>query len=312
VITNIPLTGRDSKSAITPRGYVPGPGESVRAHYSYGVSGDYFSAIGIPLREGRFLATSDAQRSERLCVVDEDFARRYWPQGSALGQQLFQGFREQTASEAATIVGVVGAMKQAGLTEGEPLGTVYFPYDNHFDDKLFVVVRTAAAPESMGSTLQAIVRGIDPELPVSDLRTMETRIAESLVARRSSALLIGLFAGVALLLTAIGTYGVLSYAVAQRQREIGIRIALGAPPGEVGRQFLLVGLRLLVAVSVVGTLGSALAGRAIRAVLFNVPSVHLATLAAALGILSVVALLACLIPARRAARVDPVIALRSD
>jgi ABC-type antimicrobial peptide transport system permease subunit len=160
--------------------------------------------------------------------------------------------------------------------------------------------------------LQTIVRKIDAELPVNDLRTMDTRIADSLTARRSSALLIGLFAGVALLLTAIGAYGVLSYAVSQRRREIGIRIALGALPGQIGRQFLSLGLRLLAAGAILGAVGAWMAGRALQIILFNVPAFHLPTLAGAVCVLSAVSLVACLIPSRRAAKVDPMEALRCE
>ena len=195
---------------------------------------------------------------------------------------------------------------------GEALGAVYHPYNNRFDDSLYVVVRTTTGPESLGATLPTIVRKIDPELPINDLRTMETHITDSLMARRSSALLIGLFASVALLLTAIGTYGVLSYAVSQRHREIGIRIALGALPSQIRQQFLALGLRLLALGSVLGVLGAGLAGWGMQAILFNVPPLHPATLMVTFGILGVVALIACLIPARRAANVDPMVALRSE
>jgi ABC-type antimicrobial peptide transport system permease subunit len=312
VITNIPLSRSNGKTAITPKGYAPRPGESVRGHYFYGVAGDYFAALSIPLREGRFLDSADLRRTERVCVVDEDFARRYWPQGGALGQQVFLSSKQEADSEAITIVGVVGAVKQAALTEDQASGAVYYPYNNRFDDRLFVVVRTTTLPESLGATLQTIVRKIDAELPVNDLRTMDNRIADSLVARRSSALLIGLFAGVALLLTAIGTYGVLSYAVSQRHREIGIRIALGALPSQIRQQFLSLGLRLLVVGAAIGVLGAGLAGWVMRAILFNIPALHPATLIVTFGILGAVALVACLIPARRAAKVDPMVALRSE
>jgi putative ABC transport system permease protein len=312
VITNIPLSRSNGKTAITPKGYASRPGESVRGHYFYGVAGDYFAALSIPLREGRFLDSADLRRTERVCVVDEDFARRYWPQGGALGQQVFLSSKQEADSEAITIVGVVGAVKQAALTEDQASGAVYYPYNNRFDDRLFVVVRTTTLPESLGATLQTIVRKIDAELPVNDLRTMDNRIADSLVARRSSALLIGLFAGVALLLTAIGTYGVLSYAVSQRHREIGIRIALGALPSQIRQQFLSLGLRLLVVGAAIGVLGAGLAGWVMRAILFNIPALHPATLIVTFGILGAVALVACLIPARRAAKVDPMVALRSE
>ena len=141
---------------------------------------------------------------------------------------------------------------------------------------------------------------------------METRIADSLVARRSPALLAALFAGIALLLTAIGTYGVLSYAVAQRRREIGLRMALGARPEQVRAQFVSLALRLLAAGTILGLVGAWLTGRAMQAVLFQVPALHVATLAGAAGILGAVSLVACLLPSERAARISPMEALSEE
>ena len=131
-ITNIPLSGDSGKTAVTPKGYVPPPGQSVHGHYSYGVNGDYFAALGIPLREGRFLTSADSHRPERVCVVDEDFARRYWPNGGALGQQIlsrhYTTANEVEEAKLFTIVGVVGAVKQAELTESQGQGAIYLPY----------------------------------------------------------------------------------------------------------------------------------------------------------------------------------------
>ena len=141
---------------------------------------------------------------------------------------------------------------------------------------------------------------------------MDTRIDDSLIARRSPALLAGIFAGVALLLAAIGTYGVLSYAVAQRRREIGIRMALGAQTQQIGAQFLSLGLRLLAAGTILGLIGAWLAGRAMRSVLFDVPALSVATLLGTALVMTAVSLVACLIPARRATKVDPMIALRTE
>ncbi len=313
-ITNVPLSGVNGKTAVTPKGYAPLPGESLHGHYSYGVSGDYFSALGIPLREGRFLTSEDSHRSERVCVVDEDFARRYWPRGGgggALGQRLVHG-SESAEDKLFTIVGVVGAVKQSELTEPQGQGAVYLPSVYRYVSNTFVTVRTSQRPEAFAETLRKLVRAADPELAIDNLRSMETRIAESLITRRSPALLAGIFAGVALLLAAIGTYGVLSYAVAQRRREIGIRMALGAQTRQIGAQFLSLGLRLLAAGTVLGLVGALLAGRAMQSLLFGVPALPIATLLGTAFVMTGVSLIACLVPARRAARVDPMVALRSD
>jgi predicted permease len=312
-ITSIPVSGDGGKTAVTPKGYVPPPGQSLHGHYSYGVDGDYFSALGIPLREGRFLTSADSHRSERVCVVDEDFARRYWPRGGgggALGQRISHG-DERDDAKLFTIVGVVGTVKQAELTEAQGQGAVYLPYA-YRGGSVFVVARTSQRPEAFAETLRKLVRAAHPDLAFDNVRSMETRITESLITRRSPALLAGIFAGVALLLAAIGTYGVLSYAVAQRQREIGIRMALGAQRRQIGTQFLSLGLRLLAAGTILGLFGAWLAGRAMQSVLFDVPTLPIATLLATVLLISVVSFIACLIPARRATKVDPMVALRAE
>jgi hypothetical protein len=293
-------------------GHVRLPGESARGHYSYGVAGDYFRAMGFSLRAGRYLTADDSRRSERVCVVDEDFSRYYWPNASAIGQRLWDGSEAGKDAEAFTVVGVVGEAKQAGLTEDEAQGAIYYPYSFRIDDSFFVAVRTSLPPESLGLALQKEVRQIDPDIPVNDLRSMETRITDSLAARRSPALLAGLFSGIALLLTAIGTYGVLSYAVAQRRREIGLRMALGAQPRQIRVQFLSLSLRLLAGGTILGAIGAWLTGRAMQAVLFHVQPLDLAILAAAACLMGLVSLAACLLPSQRAARISPMEALAEE
>jgi predicted permease len=312
VVNNVPFSGNIGKSAATIAGHARRLGESARGHYSYGVAGDYFRAMGFVLREGRFLTADDSRRSERVCVVDEDFARYYWPHASAIGQRLWDGSEGGKDAEAFTVVGVVGGVKQAGLTENEAQGAIYYPYAFRIGDSVFVAVRTSLPPESLALTLQKVVRQIDADVPVSDLRSMDTRIADSLVARRSPALLAGLFSGVALLLTSIGTYGVLSYAVVQRRREIGLRMALGAQPGQIRVQFLSLSLRLLIAGTVLGLIGAWQAGRAMRSLLFQVPPLNVAILAAAACVTSAVCLAACLLPSQRAARISPMETLAEE
>ena len=313
VATNVPLSGHRGKSAATVEGYVFRSGESLHGIYSYGVGGGYFEVLGFSLRAGRFLAAADSRRAQRVCVVDEDFARRYFPRRNAIGQRLFQGGQAGSDAEAFTIVGVVGAVKQSDLTDDQAQGAVYYPYVYRADnDAIFVVTRTGLPPESLAATLGRVVRRVDPDLPVTDIRSMEGRIADSLVARRSPALLAGLFSAIAVVLTAVGTYGVLSYAVAQRRREIGLRMALGARPAQVRGQFVSLALRLLAAGTLLGLTGAWVTGQAMQAILFQVPPLHLATLAGTAAIMGVVSLAACLLPSHRAARISPMEALAEE
>jgi len=312
VVNNVPFSGNIGKSAATVEGHVRRSGESARGYYAYGVAGDYFRAMGFSLRAGRFLTEDDSPRSARVCVVDEDFARYYWPHGNAIGQRVWDGSEAGKDEEAFTIVGVVGGAKQAGLAENEAQGAIYYPYVFRIDSGFFVAVRTSLAPESLARALQRVVRQIDPDVPVSDIQSMDTRIADSLVARRSPALLAGLFSAIALLLTSIGTYGVLSYAVAQRRREIGVRIALGAQAGQIRIQFLSLSLRLLIAGTVLGLIGAWQAGLAMRSLLFQVPPLNAAVLGAAVGVTAAVCFAACLLPSHRAARISPMEALAEE
>ena len=311
-VTNIPLSGRDILSAVTVRGHVVLPGESLQGHFLYGVVGDYFTALGVPLREGRYLTAAEVRNGDRVAVVDEDFARRYWPGRSAIGEQLFQGSELRPADEALTVVGVVGAVKQVAVTDAPGQGAVYLPFPRHADPSLFVVARTRQAPELFVPSLVQLVRRLDPDLPLDGVRSMDERVTDSLVVRRTPALLAVLFAVVALVLAAVGTYGVLSYAVSQRRREIGVRLALGARPRQVGGAFLSQGLALLAGGIAIGGVGAWGAGRLMQRLLFEVPALHAPTLIASALTMGMVATLASFIPARRAARVDPIIAMSAE
>jgi predicted permease len=308
VVNNVPFSGYSGKSAATVKGHVLRPGESPRGIYSYGVAGDYFQAMGFSLIAGRFLTNADTEQMRRICVVDDDFARYYWPDGGAVGKQLFQGSSAQPDGEAFTVVGVVSSAKQAGLT-GDAQGAVYYPYAFRGDGNIFVAVRSDAPPDSLARALRKTVGGIDRALPVEGIQTMEARIADSLITRRSPVVLAAFFSGIALLLIAVGTYGVLSYAVAQRRREIGVRMALGARPDQIWRQFLLLILRLFAGGAILGIAGALLAGVGMRAVLFHVTALNFPVLAASFLIIATVCVAACLVPAYRAARTSPAEAL---
>ncbi len=309
--SSLPFTGSDNNNAVGVEGVQLAPGESIRTHYTSFALGNYWRALDIPLLEGRLLEDADNHRDQRVCVVDADFAHRYWPNGNALGHRVAQGVTV-TDKDATTIVGVVGAVKQNELSDPSPLGAVYFPYKYYSSTGFSVIVRTPLEPAALADTLRKTVLSIDPDLPVDSVKTMRALVDDSLVSRRSPAVLAGAFAVVALLLAAIGTYGVLAYAVSQRRREIGVRMALGALPQQVLRHFLVLGAKLLSAGIVLGVLGSWAAGHAMQSVLFGVGAVDPAVITATAVTMIIVVLLATFIPARRATKVDPMVALRSE
>ena len=244
-------------------------------------------------------------------MVDAELARRYWPGQSALGHRI-AGDSTITDKNATTIVGVVGTVKQNVLADTSPLGSVYFPFKDYSASGIAVILRTPLTPEAMSATLQKTVLRLDPALPVDDIRPMQGHVDDSLVSRRAPAVLAGAVSVVALLMAAIGTYGVLAYAVSQRRREIGVRMALGALPGQVLKQFLALGAKLLLVGIGLGALGAWGAGRAMQTVLFGVSPVDLGVLVVTTATIAVVVLLATFIPSRRATKVDPMIALRAE
>jgi predicted permease len=309
--TGLPFGSGVNDSATTVEGYTPKPGDSIRAHYISAATSDYWPMMRIPLLRGRLLEDADEHRDARVCVVDQAFAEHYWPGGDPLGHRLAQDVKVDEKN-AATIVGVVASVKQGELAENTGHGAVYFPYSAYNSNYFSLLVRTALPPASVAPMVQKAVLQLDPELPVDDLKPMQARIDDSLVARRSPAILAGIFAAVALLLAAIGTYGVLAYAVSQRQREIGVRMALGALPQQILAQFLGLGARLLLLGLTLGVLLTWVAGRAMQSLLFGVGALHAGVLAATAGVMLAVVFLALYLPSRRAARVNPLDALRAE
>ncbi len=307
----LPFGGNVSNNATTVEGVERAPGDSIRTHYSSAALGEYWQAMGIPLLEGRFLNDADNAGEQRVCVVDQALVDRYWPGQSGLGHRLANDVTINDEN-AFTIVGVVGTVKQEDLTEETSLGAIYYPYQFQASSGMMITVRTSLAPSALGQSLQKLVLGLDSELPVDDLKVLQARIDDGLVGRRSPAVLAAVFAGVALLLAAVGTYGVLAYAVGQRKREIGVRMALGAQPGQVLQQFFALGSKLLVVGVVLGALGAWGTGIAMQSVLFDVQPLHLGIITATAVILSLVVLVATLLPSHRASRVSPMEALRDD
>lgn len=309
--SGLPFGGRNDDNATTVEGVELAPGQSIRTHNTSFALGDYWQALGIPLVEGRFLEDADNLRPARVCVVDAEFARRYWPGQSALGRRIAADVK-LTEENATTIVGVVGSVKQNDLADNRALGAIYFPYKAYSSNSFTAVIRTSLEPAALAETLRKTVLALDPALPVDDIKSMQALVDESLISRRSPAVLAGAFAVVALLLAAIGTYGVLAYAVSQRRREIGVRMALGALPQQVLGQFLKLGAQLLAVGVILGGLGSWAAGRAMQSVLFGVGTVDARVLAVTAVTMIAVVLLATYIPARRATKVDPMVALRAE
>lgn len=309
--TTLPFSGDANNNATSIEGVEMKPGDTVRAHYTSGVAGDYWRAMGIPLIEGRWLEDADSHRELRVCVVDVDFARRYWPNGGALGRRIAISptFEEK---EALTIVGVVGNVKQTEMADVSALGAIYLPYRHHGSAQFSVALRSSLPAATLAPMVQKLVLSLDPQLPVNDLKPMQALLDESLVTRRSPAILAAIFAGVALVLASLGTYGVLAYAVNQRRREIGVRMALGALPQQVRSQFLGLGLRLLGAGLALGLVGAGVAGQAMRSQLFGVAPWHAGVLAATAAALAATVLGATLLPSHRAAQVSPLEALRDD
>jgi predicted permease len=311
LVSNLPLSGSNDNNATSVEGVEVKPGDTVRVHFTSGVAGDYWQTMGIPLIEGRFLEAADNHRELRVCVVDVDVARRYWPNGSAVGRRIAVSptFNEK---EALTIVGVVGAVKQNEIADTSSTGAIYLPYRHYPSSSLAVVIRSSMPAAALAPALRQFVLSLDPQLPVNDVKPMQTLVSDSLVARRSPAVLASIFAAVALVLASLGTYGVLAYAVNQRRREIGVRMALGAQPGQVRAQFLGLGVRLLVLGLALGVLGAWGAGRAMQSQLFGVTPWHPGVLVATALALGLTVLGATFLPSHRAARVSPIEALRND
>ncbi len=310
--TALPFTNASADSSAAVEGITGKPGETIRTHDYAAVSSDYWKMMGIRLLRGRLLTDADNHSNVHVCVVDEDFADHYWPGADPLGHRLTPFEVTFNPDQAFTIVGVVSNAKQNELTEPGGFGLVYLPFALSGASFFDLAVRTPLPQAAMAPMIRKAILQLDPDLPIDDLRAMQSRIDDSLVQRRSPTMLAGIFSAVALLLAGVGTYGVLSYAVSQRRREIGVRMALGAQPNQVRNQFLVIGLRLLAVGILLGTIGTWGAARAMQAILYGVPVLPAAILGCAAVVMGTVAVAASLFPASRASRVDPMEALRSE
>jgi predicted permease len=276
------------------------------------VSPGYFGAMGIPLLRGRLLEPGDTLGREPVVVVDKVFADKFFPGADPTGKRVRRGGTPE--GPWSTIVGVIGTIKHWQLDEPVAKETLYFAYAQNAGSNVGLIVK-ANGRADLGALLPSLrqaVLAVDREQPVFDVKTMSARIDESLQAPRTPMVLLTVFAAVALLLASLGIYGVLAFSVGQRTNEIGVRMALGANRRMILGMILRQGLVLVAIGLAIGLGGYFALGRLIQNQLFNVAPTDPATLIAAPAVLALVALLACLLPARRATRVDPMIALRAE
>jgi putative ABC transport system permease protein len=271
-----------------------------------------FRALGIPVMAGRVFTDADVEDAPRVVIVNESLAKKYWPGENALGKRItFDQRTETTNPEWSTVVAVVGDTRIKSL-EQAPQPTVYFSYHQFSLPFMTVVVRGTSDTAAVARELRTHLRALDPNLPLDEVRTLQTSASQSAAQPRFRTYVLASFAAISLLLAAVGLYGLMSYSVTQRVREIGVRMALGARPGDVLRLVVSEGMTL-VALGAVAGVGAALAaGRLLGAMLFGVSATDPLTYAVVIGVLTIVASVACSLPALRAARVNPMSALRSE
>jgi predicted permease len=312
----IPFGGDFSSSVILAEGYQMKPGESLISPMQSIASDGYFETMKIPLARGRYFTAADTATSPRVVIVDERLARKFWPDRDPIGRRMYlpENPKDVLAITPDTkFLEVVGVVKEVQVlppgTGFEPVGTYYFPHAQVPERGFVLAVRTAVDPEAAINMVRKDVSAIDPELPVYDVRTMAARFDAALISRRVPMLIAVAFGAVALFLSAIGIYGVLAYGVAQRRREIGIRMALGSTRPQVFGLVLGDGVRILAIGLALGLAGAYYVGKAMERQLFHVAPTDLRVLAGVIVTLSAIALVAVAIPARRASKVNPVVAL---
>jgi predicted permease len=313
----IPMGTNHNDSVILAEGYQMAPGESLVSPNQVVVAAGYFETMKTQLKRGRFFDERDEQPGIRSIIVDERLAAKFWPGQDPIGRYMYQPADVKNIMAAPprdqwfTVVGVVEDVRLAGLVDSpefKRVGTYYFPMSGQ-SRNLTLAVRTATDPTALTPAIRRELAAIDAELPFYGVRTMEERVDRSLTDRRTPMILAVGFALVALFLAAIGIYGVLAYQVSQRRREIGIRMALGAENASIFGMVLREGAIITVAGAIIGLAGAFALGRAIQSQLYEVDAMDPRVVASVATVLLAVAMLACLVPARRAAKTDPVIAL---
>jgi predicted permease len=315
----IPLGGDHNDSVILAEGYQMKPGESLISPLSMDVTPGYFEAMGISMLRGRSFDERDNENSLRVVVVDERLAQHFWPNSDPIGRRLFLPGNPKDLLKIdehtvwLTVVGVAHTLRYEHLDDsGATAGAYYFPISQDPDINFTFALKAAGNPDSVVPGLRAEMFRLDPDLAVFDVHSMSERIDLSLSRRRTSMLLANAFGGVALFLATLGIYGVLAYLVAQRTREIGIRVALGSTRTSILSLVLWEGFQLILLGLVLGIAGAASLQRVVATEIYGVRPLDPLVLASVMTLLAIVALAACAVPAGRAMRVDPMVALRSE
>jgi predicted permease len=317
VTDTIPFGYGSSSSVIVAEGYVMAPGESVISPNHMRVTPGYFEALGVPLKRGRFFTESDTAGAPRVVIIDERLAKKFYPNVDPIGRRMFQPDKPDDLVKPGPnikwlqVVGVVGAVKLRELVEGEQarVGAYYFPYAQLSTTDLGFVIKTTGDPMQVAGAVRQALASIDPQLLFGDVKALPERVEGSLQPRRTPMLLSLGFGAVALLLAAVGIYGVLAYQVSQRTREIGIRMTLGSDAASILRLILREGAVLILVGLGAGIVGAIALRQVIASQLYGVGALDPVVLGSVSAVLALAAFLACLAPARRAARVDPVVAL---
>lgn len=321
-INHLPLAGDLWTRTLTIEGRpLPAPGQGIEVAFRVSRPG-YFRTMGIPLRAGRDFTERDMPDAPGVIILNETLARRHWPSEDPIGKRVtLDDPRDNSRGPRwLTVVGVVKDVKQDSWTDA-PMNEIYLPFQQNRDfyagtarhfAPMTLVVRASVEPQSLAAAAQETVRSLDRSLPVSSVSTMEQVIADTLWQQRFNLQLIGIFAALAMTLAAIGLYGVMSYSVAQRTREVGLRMALGASRRDVLKLVVGRGMKLALAGVALGLIASLALTRLMEKLLFGVSATDFSTFAVIAVLLMLVALLACWIPARRATKVDPMIALRYE